>query len=62
MLVSLTFDLEHSRVGGWVWGPRGLLRGFQFHPPSRKDSRMDRRRRALLSRGRLFKQSFFVLL
>jgi hypothetical protein len=49
MLVSLTFDLENSRFGGWVWGPRGLLRGFQFHPPSRKYSRMGRRRRALLS-------------
>ena len=52
MLVSLTFDLENSRFGGWVWGPRGLLRGFQLHPPSRKDcedSRMGRRRRALLS-------------
>ena len=52
MLVSLTFDLENSRFWGWVWGPRGLLRGFQLHPPSRKDcedSRMGRRRRALLS-------------
>ena len=30
----LTFDLEDSRFG--VWGPRRLLHGFQFHPPSRK--------------------------
>ena len=26
----LTFNLENSRFG--VWGPRRLLRGFQFHP------------------------------
>jgi len=26
-----------------------LLRGFQFHSPSREDSRMGRRRRAFLS-------------
>ena len=43
----MTFDLENSRFG--VWGPRGFLRGFQFHPPSREDGRMDRRLRALLS-------------
>ncbi len=30
----MTFNLENSRFG--VWGPRRLLRGFQFHPPSRK--------------------------
>ena len=33
-LSALTFDLYNSRFG--VWGPRRLLRGFQFHPPSRK--------------------------
>ena len=46
---TLTLDLENSRFGVWVWGSRRLLRGFQFHPPSRKDSRMARRRRAFLS-------------
>ena len=49
MAKILTFDLENSRFGVWVWGPRRLLRGFQFHPPSRKYSRMGRRRRAFLS-------------
>jgi hypothetical protein len=53
----LTFHLKNSRFGfGFgIWGMdrygvRRLLRGFQFHPPSRNSrSRMDRRRRALLS-------------
>ena len=36
MAKILTFDLENSRFGVWVWGPRRLLRGFQFSPPSRK--------------------------
>ena len=29
MAKILTFDLENSRFGVWVWGPRRLLRGFQ---------------------------------
>jgi hypothetical protein len=52
MAKILTFDLENSRFGVWVWGPRRLLRGFQFSPPSRKIaawSGMGRRRRAFLS-------------
>ena len=45
----LTFDLYDRLDLGGVWGPRRLLRGFQFHPPFREDGRMDRRRTALLS-------------
>ena len=47
LILTLTFDQYNSRFG--VWGPRRLLRGFQFHSPSREDSRMGRRRRAFLS-------------
>ena len=47
-----TFEIyvvENSRFGVWVWDPRRLLRGLQFHPPLSEDSRMGRRRRAFLS-------------
>ena len=33
MAKTLTFDLENSRFGVWVWGPRRLLRGFQTRLP-----------------------------
>jgi hypothetical protein len=35
----LTFDLENSL---WGMGSRRLLRGFQFHPPSRKKASIAR--------------------